>query len=158
FNPADFTGDTNYGSEYAQPAKMNTALSFIQKGGKSIRELQFSFEYEAFKANDLTLLAEHMYRRRALELSTFVSPPFQRIVWQPTIGVLWCVDTNGGLTAVTRDQETGMAAWHAHRLGGSDGDDPAFVESATVVRAFTGDIDELWLCVRRTINGSTKYY
>lgn len=157
FNVPDFTGDTFYGSESHQPAHMNNALAFIQTGGKMIREFQFSFEYQSYKANDLSVLGEHMYRRRALELSTFVNPKFKHIEWDATRKILWCLDNNGGLTSITRDVENGIAAWSAHRLGGSNSSDPAYVESMAIVKNSDG-LNEVWLVVKRFINGSTVYY
>ena len=46
-----------------------------------------------------------------------------------------------------------MRGWHRHPIGGS-----GVVESISVIPAAEGDRTELWMVVRRTINGVTRRY
>ena len=54
------------------------------------------------------------------------------------------------ISANDRNQE--VTAWHEHVIGGTD----SFIMSATSIP--NDERDELWIAVRRTINGQTKYY
>jgi hypothetical protein len=57
-----------------------------------------------------------------------------------------------------RDVESLRAGWAHHTLGGAFGTGTAVVESIACIPGPTGDRDELWMVVKRTINGSTKRY
>jgi hypothetical protein len=71
--------------------------------------------------------------------------------------VMWGIRNDGTLIGVTYDKEQETLGWHFHYLGGytDEGDTlPPVVESIAVIPAPSIDKDELWLSVRRTINGS----
>ncbi len=59
---------------------------------------------------------------------------------------------DGLLIGVTTELSEEVIAWHEHTIAGTN----AFVESACVTP--TDDGDELWLSVRRTVNGNTSRY
>ena len=64
-----------------------------------------------------------------------------------------------GLTYLRGEQVT---AWHRHKIGGNFGTGEAATGYGVVesVASISGAIneDELWIIVKRTINGSTKRY
>ena len=66
--------------------------------------------------------------------------------------IVWCVLNNGGLVGLTYEAAESVQAWHSHELSGG------FVESIATVPAENGERDELFLLVRREINGTTKRY
>lgn len=65
--------------------------------------------------------------------------------------VVWCVRADGTLVGATINAEQNVRAWHRHPTDG-------FVESVAVMPAAEGDRSELWLVVKRTINGATRRY
>jgi hypothetical protein len=71
---------------------------------------------------------------------------------------VWFVRNDGVLIGLTFDQDQKVLAWHRHILGGAFSTGNAVVESIASIPAPDGTFDELWLVVKRTINGSTKRY
>jgi len=55
---------------------------------------------------------------------------------------------------MTYDRQQEVVGWHRHELGGT----AAYVESVATIPHPDGDSDQVWLVVRRTVNGVTKRY
>src|SRR5690606_30276519 len=72
--------------------------------------------------------------------------------------LVWLVRADGRLLGLTYAREQEVVGWHIHALGGfSDAGrtEPAAVESVACIPAPDGGRDELWLAVRRHIDGAT---
>lgn len=137
---------TTYGSTFAESVQIGTASLFVQSRGRKIRELQYAFTSDAYYAPDLTALSEHI---------TF-SGIAEMVYQQEPFGVLWARLGNGSMIGLTyeRDQQALRAGWHRHTLGGTN----VAIESMAVIPEPNGTFDDLWLIVKRTINGATKRY
>lgn len=59
---------------------------------------------------------------------------------------------NGTLAGLTYEAAESVEAWHSHELPG------AYIESIATLPSENGGHDELFLLVRRQINGETKRY
>lgn len=143
---------TKYGSAAVQAVKSGKSVLFVQKAGRKIRELAYYFEADGFRATDLTLLAEHVTQTGIVEMAAANEP-------QP---ILWCVRDDGYLAALTyeRDIDTFKVGWHRHLIGGSSdtAGSHAVVESVAVIPSADGTRDELWMIVKRYINGAIQRY
>jgi hypothetical protein len=71
--------------------------------------------------------------------------------------VIWAVREDGVLVGMTYRREEEVVAWHKHIIGGTFGGGNAVVESIATLPSDTGE-DELYIVVKRTINGVTKRY
>lgn len=69
--------------------------------------------------------------------------------------VLWGVDRRGRLVSMTYSPENSMYGWSLHRLGGRFGRKQPIVEDICSGPGPDGR-DEIWLTVKRTVNGSTS--
>ena len=67
--------------------------------------------------------------------------------------IAWCMRADGLLIGFTWNNEQKVRGWHRHPIGG-DG----VVESIAVIPAAEGDRSELWLSVKRTIDGNVVRY
>ncbi len=131
---------SSYGSAYIQPAIMSNVVLFIQRQAKKVRELAYSFELDAWVAPDMTVLADHITGSGITQIAFQKTP-------DPT---LWCVTSDGYLAAMTYNREQEVIAWHRHTFGDDE------VESVAVI---PGDgEDEVWVVVKRTIDGSEVRY
>lgn len=149
---------SSHGSAAIAPISIGRATIFVQRAFRKLRELVYFFAVDGFEAEDLTLEAEHITTSGIKEMI------FQREPYP----IIWCVLNDGRLIGGTYQRTTqGMQiAWHQHVLGGhvGSGSDHAVVENiacvptSTAAPGGTGTQDELWLVVRRTINGATKRY
>lgn len=130
------------GSEYLRPTLINDAVLFVQRGGKKLREMSYSYEADGYRAEDLTILAEHITG------SGVIDTAYQA----QTDSILWCVTREGVLIGLTYEKAQAVVGWHRHTTGGNaDG----FVSVAT--RRNAGDPDQVWVIVRRVINGADVF-
>lgn len=111
---------------------------FLESGDRKMREFTYDFATDAFSANDLTILSEHITGIGVVEAA------FQR---RPD-RVLWAVRTDGTLLSLTYDREQQVRAWCQHTLGGG-----GVVESVAVVPGPDGRTDDVYVSVLR---GSTR--
>lgn len=143
---------TVFGSADIQAVKVGRSVLFVQRSGKQVRELTFIFDVDGLEAGNLSLLAQHMAVDGIVEIA-FSREPFP---------LLWAATTDGNLISLNyeRDTESLRAGWNRHQVGGvSDAaENPAKVESVSVIPSPDGSYYELWVVVKRRINGSTKRY
>lgn len=128
------------GAEYSQPLSVGGVTLYVGQGGKKIRELVLG-EQNRYVAPELTILAEHMLKA-GLKDWAFAEKP------DPTI---WAVIGDGLLTAITYDRDQKSLGFARHDLGG-------FVENVAVIPGVDAGCDDVYLTVRRTINGTTRRY
>lgn len=134
---------SRFGSRAIPPIKNVEALLFIQRSGLKARETYYDFGSDGYKSSDTTVLAEHITASGIVQMA-FAADPDQ---------VVWSIRADGQLLGFTWNNEQAVRGWHRHPIGGS-----GIVESIAVMPAAEGDRSELWLVVRRTINGVTKRY
>lgn len=134
---------STYGSKSVIPLQVGESVLFVQRSGRKLRELQYEFASDKFKSSDLTVLAEHI-----------TSGGINDIVYQQEPhSIVWAVRADGVLLGFTFNREQDVLGWHRHPVGG-DG----IVECMEVIPCPDGTQDDLWLIVRRTIDGQTKRY
>jgi hypothetical protein len=136
------------GSKRVQAIKAGRATLFVQRAGRKLRELAYVFEVDGFRAPDLTPLAEHITRGGLGELAYQQEPH----------SLVWGVRGDGVLVGLTYERDQEVVGWHRHEIGGSFGSGIAVVESIAVIPEPSGGYDELWLVVKRTIDGATVRY
>lgn len=134
---------STFGSRAIPPIKNIESLLFVQRSGLKARETSFDFGSDGYKSSDTTVLAEHITASGITQMA-FAPDPDQ---------VVWCIRTDGTLLGFTWNNEQSVRGWHRHPIGGA-----GIVESIAVMPAAEGDRSELWLVVRRTINGQTRRY
>lgn len=134
---------STFGSRAIPPIKNVESLLFVQRSGLKARETFYDFASDGYKSSDTTVLSEHITASGITQMA-FAADPDQ---------VVWCIRTDGTLLGFTWNNEQGVRGWHRHPIGGS-----GIVESVAVMPAAEGDRSELWLVIKRTINGVTKRY
>jgi len=129
------------GASSTRPESVGFATLYIQRAGKKIREMSYRFESDAYVAKDLTILSEHITGGGLVQMA-FVQEPDS---------ILYCVRRDGVLAALTYEPDQDVAAWSRLITDGA-------VEGATSVYNDATRRDELWVVVRRTVNGTKKRY
>lgn len=136
---------TSYGSRAIQPAEVGGKILFIQASGRRLRDYQFDYDTNNYGSSDTTKLATHILRSGAIDLTYQQEPD----------SIVWMARADGVLVGCTYDQEPGRSdvyAWHPHPLVNG------WVEAVEAMPAPDGGSDDLWLIVRREINGQTVRY
>lgn len=145
FGPGNVKAElqTKHGSRRVAPEIVNDSVLMVQKAGRRLRDLRFSFDSDGYQTIDLQVLSTEIARGRIIQLAYAEEPD----------SVVWCACQNGDLIGLTFNREQDVIGWHRHPLGGNGA-----VESVAVVPAPSGEEDRLWMIVRRTIDGATKRY
>ncbi len=135
--------ETAFGSSPIQALRIGSVVLFVQRAGRKVREFVYDYSGDGYSAMDVTVAAEHITRGGLTALA-----------WQSEpIETLWATRPDGQLLGFTYCREQDMTAWHRHQLGGG-----GRVSHLAVIPAFHGGRDELWLSVRREIEGRTVHY
>ena len=141
---------TIHGCANIQSIVAEQSILFVERGGDKVRELNFNFESDDYIAADKTLLAEDVGGSSGFKQIDVQNRPFP---------VVWAVNNDGELAGMTYIRDQNLSAWHAHKtgataLGVSDGSDS--YESVAVIPNLADEtVDEVWVIVKRTINGAT---
>lgn len=132
--------ESRYGSKYLQAWVANDRLMFIQRIGRKMREFSYSFTSDSWESQDVTLLAEHIS-----------AGDFKQVVFeQQPDGIVWAVKSNSAdLVGMTYERNQQVYGWHRQVTQG-------IFESVCVI--YGESSDEVWVVVRRTINGSQRRY
>ena len=137
------TQQSQFGSRSVMPAQIGELLVFVQRSGKKLRELQYEFSSNGYKSSDLTVLADHISGSGLIDIAYQQEPH----------SILWAVRADGLLLGFTYNREQDVLGWHRHPIGGN-----GIVECIEHIPNPNGTQDDLWLIVRRTMNGQTKRY
>jgi hypothetical protein len=138
---------SSYGSAYHESVEVKDVVLYLQRSKRSILEFAYRWEEQTYVSPDMTDLAEHI-TKDYIEYMAYQQRPFS---------ILWCVRNDGVLVGMTYDRERQMIAWHKHVSTDSTGD--SVFESVAVIPSIEGNgYDELWVVVKRTINGSVVRY
>lgn len=134
--------ETAVGGTSVAALQIGSDAVFVGKGGRKLRRLTVSQAGDGFDAVDL-----NKYRGGLASSITWIA-------WaQNPHEVIWAGCANGDLKGLTFMQEDGVFGWHSHPIGGA-----GIVEAGCVIPSPDGTRDDLWLIVRRTINGATARY
>ena len=156
--PLDITirRQTTHGSALITPLRVDHVVLFAQKAKRKIREFVFNFEFESFLAPDMTRLASHITNPGIVEMSYQQEPD----------SLVWVVREDGVAPTLTFRRDEDVVGWSRQIIGGNFNGGNAVVESvATIIGAndpsqvkSSVDRDEVWMIVKRTIDGQTKRY
>ena len=138
---------SNHGAANVDGIAVGNATLFLQRAKRKIRELAYNFDVDGYVAPDLTILAEHVTESGITQMAYQEEPN----------SIIWCVRTDGQLLGFTYQREQQVTAWHRHIFGGSFGSGNAVCESVEVLPTDSSEY-QVWVIVKRTINGVTKRY
>lgn len=143
---------TTYGSQNVQTVQIGKSTIFVQRAGRKVRELNYYFDVDGFRASDLTQISEHV------TFSGITQMAYEKIPQS----IAWCVRLDGQLAGMTydRDLDALKVGWHRQILGGESdaGGTQAIVESVSVIPSADGTTEDTWLIVKRFIDGGIKRY
>jgi len=138
---------SSFGSANVDAIPAGNAILFLQKAKRKIRELQYNFDSDGYQAPDLTILNETVTDTGINEMSYQQEPGSN----------IWCVRDDGVLACLTYQRAENVTAWTRHIFGGEFDSGNAVCESVASISGILTE-DEVWVIVKRTINGATKRY
>lgn len=132
------------GGSIIPPIKTINGSAFIQEFRRRVFDVVYTYEQDSLKPKDLTLAAEHITRGQIIDASYQKEP----------VNIIWFAKGDGKLVGMTHYPDQNVYGWHRHTISGTD----SAVESISTIPSPDGQRDDLWMIVKRTINGSTKRY
>lgn len=133
--------EVSFGSEAIQPRRIGAYFYYVQRFKKKVRELFYLWETNAYKAADKTILSPEITGDGIVEIAYQEVPDT----------ILWCVTTDGTIATMTREIDQEVQGWCEQTTDGK-------YESVAVIPSQSYQHDEVWVVVKRVINGSTKRY
>lgn len=130
------------GSSGVFPASVGFSNLFVQRSGRKILEQSYNFQQNGYVTSDMTVLAEHITQTGIIQVQWHQDPYV----------AMWAIRKDGLLLGFTFNKEQDVTGWHRHPMPNG------LVESIVTVPAPDLSRDDLWMIVRRTINGTTKRY
>lgn len=128
------------GASNVQPAVTTGSILYVQAQGSRIRELSYSWEANAYRTVDASIMAPHRFNGYTVKDLAYARAPDS---------ILWAVRNDGVLLGLTYVPDQQVYGWHAHDTDGA-------FESVCVVPETNEDV--LYVVVRRTINGASVRY
>jgi hypothetical protein len=134
--------DTSVGSKVQNPISAESVILFLQRDGRRIHELAYSFEADGYVAPNVSILSEHLSRVSTYEDWTFARSPDS---------IIWIVRSDGKLVSLTylKDQKV---------LGFAQHDTQGYFKSVASIPSSDESYDELWVAVEREIGGEKRMY
>lgn len=128
------------GSAPVKPLVADDTVLFIDRSGRGVRDLRYTYESDGYAGNDLTIFAHHFFEGRRIVGWAMAKSPWS---------LIWVVLDNGKLLALTYKREHQVWAWTEMDIDG-------VVESVACIPEGNGDAT--YLIVRRSIGGQQRRY
>lgn len=125
-----------------KPAVVGSNSFYVNKYRRKLMEIGYNFSEDAFKANDVALLAEHRTAGNIAQVAIARSPNY----------LIWARMQDGTLATCTYVKEQNVNAWAEQVLGGTN------VAVEQIVSIPGSYDDEIWMLVSRTVDGATVRY
>jgi len=140
---------TARGSIHLQPAVIDNQIVFAQQNGERLRRLRFDVNVDGQVAEDVSILAEHILDGGVFDMAYQQDPD----------SVLWAVRGDGRLIGWTIEAQQNVIGAHEHQIGGEwAGIQPVVEAVASLPSPTDRNQNQLWVAVRREVNGQTKRY
>lgn len=138
--PTDVTARarSNWGVEAIQPIVVDSMIHFVQRTGQKIRQFTYDYYLDAYKAIDVSLYSEHLFESPIVDISYQKNPD----------SILYCLREDGKVAALTLESNQQIQAWCLLEFDGE-------VESLEAIPSYNGLYDEVYMIVKRVINGNT---
>ena len=130
----------NYGCSNVPPLRVGNRIVYVQRRGAIVRDTGYSYEADGYVGVDLTLLAKHLVRGRAIVSTAYAQEPDS---------LVYFVTDDGQLLCLTYVMEQKVYAW-SHFV--TDG------KYKAVCAVSSGNTDHIYVIVERSINGKTVRY
>lgn len=133
---------TTFGCKKVRPVRVGEAVLFVQRTGRVLGELTFSFENDSFISRDLTLFSSHI-----------AEDGIKRIAYQSEPdNILWCVTESGRFLSMSYKPAQEVNGWFPHSTTNGK------VLDVDVIPTPDDKYSQPWFIIERNINGSTFRY
>jgi hypothetical protein len=132
---------TNLGSAGVVPAQLSYRLMIPDRSTQFLHEWSYNWQVGGYRPQLANKFSDHILKPSITRIEYQLSP----------VPTLWMLRSDGQLVTAVEAPEGW--AFARHILGGSYSSGDAVVEDVSIIP--TSTYDEIWLIVKRTVNGST---
>lgn len=129
------------GADNVKPIVTGPSVVYVQRSGKKIMDIQYSFTEDGYNAPELSLFNRD-YMKNGIKYIEYQQDP---------ISCIWCLDKKGQIYTLNYDKSQSVFAW-IHQ------DFSDVVESFTIIPSVDGSSEDIWLSVKRKIDGQEIRY
>ncbi len=133
--------EVNDGCYPIMPVMVGSHIYYVHRDGKRLMEFAYDYTSDSYQSAEVSILSEHLFSSSIKQMAYQQSP----------YNMLWIGQSNGGGVVYTRNY---LQKINGFAQRSTDGD----IESVAVISRGDGDYDEVWMIVKREINGTTKRY
>jgi len=145
-----FQQQSAFGSKKVRPYLIGVSSIYVQRSGQKLREMTYDWSINGWRSIEISMLSEHLFRQGGgITQSAYQQEPGN--IW-------WGVRADGTLIGMTYVKEQQIVGFHKHVIGGTFAGGQAVVESITCIPTPDGTQDQLWMVVKRTVDGNTVRY
>ncbi len=130
------------GAASVSPVRVGQFVYYVERSGEILGQFKYTLDFDAYETQDMTYLSDHILSSGVADMAKQTYP----------FNIIWCVRTDGVLASFTREVENDVKGWARQVFTGTN----AVVENVAVIP--NGSEDQVWLVVKRDINGSTVRY
>ena len=145
---------TNHGGSSVRPVRVARGTLFVSRDGQLVREFKYNNDEGSYITQNFSITSDEIIHHLFTDTASYAGTKILDMAYQNSRGILWFVTSNNALVGVTLDADTGTIAWHRHTLGGTD----AAVQGLCVIPNSDGTFDDLYISIKRTIDGGNKWY
>ncbi len=131
--------EVKVGASNVVPEQAGATTVFVGRTGRRLNNMYYDYQVNGLVAPELSILSEHLFKRGALGMAYQETPD----------SILWSYDAAGKMIAATLEANEDVKGFSSHDVGG---------QVASMAIMYPDNRDELWLCVKRTINGVAVQY
>lgn len=124
---------TNWGGEPVQPIVAGTFVHFLQRNGNKLRQFQYDFYYDSYKAVDVSIFSEHLLSSPIKEMALQKNPD----------SIIYLMREDGKVVMLTLEQDQSVQAWSLLEELGAE------VESIQTIPSYNGNYDEVYMLMNR---------
>lgn len=124
---------TNWGGEPVQPIVAGTFVHFLQRNGNKLRQFQYDFYYDSYKAVDVSIFSEHLLSSPIKEMALQKNPD----------SIIYLMREDGKVVMLTLEQDQSVQAWSLLEELGAE------VESIQTIPSYNGNFDEVYMLMNR---------
>lgn len=132
--PQSFYGASNM----LKPIIAGEQLLFVPASERAVLEMEYSIQIDRYHANNLALLANHLFKNRSIIAWDYAAKPN---------GIIWCVMSDGTALSLTYLKEHDVWGWGRHTTKGK------FLDVACIPE---GPIDTAYFLIARLDGGVYK--
>lgn len=125
------------------PFPNGVQLLYVQRGGFSLRSLEYDYQIDGYQTLDKNLISDHIVNSGIVQIANQAGNP----------EILWACRNDGALIGLTYNDKENKYGWHRHKIGGTEAK-VEWIESLPREQ----NIDLLWMVVSREVDGNTYRY